>query len=98
MVEILLRNIRASLKPLDTGRLYLLNLGALKALELVPLIRVLTGQKTGEDACYFYSRTEANRVRWVSYHFQAEPELLQDDPDVVEFLSALQGKPSSLPT
>lgn len=53
LVEILLRNIRASLKPLDTGRLYLLNLGALKALELVPLIRVLTGQKTGEDACYF---------------------------------------------
>jgi hypothetical protein len=82
-------------RPLDVGRLYLLNLGSLKALELVPLIRILAGQKTGEEACYFYNRLESNQVRWVSYHFQPESELLLDDPDVVEFLSDLQDKPST---
>jgi len=59
--------------PLDTGRLYLLYLGSLKALELVPLIRIIPGQKTEEGACYFYNRLESNRVRWVSYHLGAAP-------------------------
>jgi serine/threonine protein kinase len=43
-------------QPLDSGRLYLLNSGNMKALELVPLIRIIAGQKTGEDAVYFYNR------------------------------------------
>jgi hypothetical protein len=77
-------------QALDAGRLYLLNLGGSKALELVPLIRILAGQRTGEEACYFYNRLESNQVRWVSYHFQPDPELLLEDPDVVEFLSDLQ--------
>jgi hypothetical protein len=81
-------------QALDAGRLYLLNLGGFKALELVPLIRILAGQATGEEACYFYNRLESNQVRWVSYHFQSDPELLLDDPDVVEFLADLRDKPS----
>jgi hypothetical protein len=43
-------------QPLDSGRLYMLNTGSMKALELVPLIRVNAGLKTGEDAVYFYNR------------------------------------------
>jgi serine/threonine protein kinase len=74
---------------LDSGRLYLLNAGSMRALELVPLIRVIAGLKTGEDAIYFYNRRMRSGVRWVSYHFPAEPELVLDDPDVDELLSDL---------
>jgi hypothetical protein len=78
-------------EPLDSGRLYLLNSGSMRALELVPLIRVIAGQKTGEDAVYFYSRLlPDDGVRWISYHSPAEPELILDDSDVVELLSDLR--------
>jgi serine/threonine protein kinase len=77
-------------QPLDSGRLYLLNSGNIKALELVPLIRIIAGQKTGEDAVYFYNRMLPDGVRWVSYHSQSEPEVVIEDPDIVEFLSDLR--------
>ena len=61
-----------------------------RALELVPLIRVIAGVKTGEDAVYFYNRRVRDGVRWVSYHFSGEPELILDDPDLDELLSDLR--------
>jgi len=76
-------------EPLDSGRLYLVNTGNMRALELVPLIRVIAGLKTGEDAVYFYNRLLPDGVRWVSYHFAAEPELILADRDVDELLSDL---------
>jgi len=76
-------------QPLDSGRLYLLNTGSMRALELVPLIRVIAGLKTGEDAVYFYNRRTREGVRWVSYHFAAEPELTLNDHDVDELLADL---------
>lgn len=75
-------------EALDTARLYLVNDGNDRALELLPFIRVLAGQ-TGQDACYFYNRLEGTEVRWVSYHFHAEPELLLPDEDLVGLLTDL---------
>jgi serine/threonine protein kinase len=77
-------------EPFDTGRLYMLNSGRQRALELVPLIRILAGQKTGQDACYFFNRLQPEGVRWVSYHHQAEPELILPDSDILELLSSLR--------
>ncbi len=42
--------------PLDSGRLYLLCGGTQRGLELVPLLRVIASQDSGDEACYFYSR------------------------------------------
>jgi hypothetical protein len=75
-------------EALDTARLYLVNDGNNRALELLPFIRVLGGQ-TGQDACYFYNRLEGAEARWVSYHFHAEPELLLPGEDLVDLLTAL---------
>lgn len=76
-------------EALDATRLYLLNDGSLRALELAPFIGVLAGN-SGQDACYFYNRMEGAKVRWVSYHFHPEPELLlPDDDDVAGLLAAL---------
>jgi serine/threonine protein kinase len=68
-------------QALDAGRLYLLNDGNVRALELAPFVRVLAGQM-GQDACYFYNRLEGANARWVSYHFHAEPELVLPDEDL----------------
>jgi hypothetical protein len=76
-------------QPLDAGRLHLLNDNSPRALELVPLIRIIAGSKTGEDACYFYNRLEGEEVRWVSYHFHADPELVLPDGDVTELVASL---------
>lgn len=75
--------------PVDATRLYLLNEGNRNALELAPLIRVMAGGKTGQDACYLYSHLHTGQVRWVSYHFHAEPELVLPDTDVGELLATL---------
>jgi serine/threonine protein kinase len=75
--------------PLDDGFLYFLNDGSSQALALEPLIRIIPDQHTGEDACYFYSRLEGDKVRWVSLHYRGEPELRLPDPDVAKCLSSL---------
>lgn len=77
-------------QALDTTRLYLLDDGNTRALELVPFMRIIAGTK-GQDACYFYNRIEGSEVRWVSYHFHAEPELQLPDEDVAELLATLSG-------
>jgi hypothetical protein len=78
--------------PLDSSRLYLLERGSHRALELVPLVRLMRGPKTGEEACYFYNRIQRDgRVRWISYHFHPESEILREDGLVVQFISQLQG-------
>ena len=56
----------------------------------MPFIRVIAGN-TGQDACYFYNRVEGAEVRWVSYHFHADPELLLPDEGVSELLATLSG-------
>jgi hypothetical protein len=76
-------------QPLEASRLHLLNDNSPQALELIPLIRVIAGNKTGEDACYFYNRLEGDEVRWVSYHFHADPELILPDDDVTELVIRL---------
>jgi hypothetical protein len=75
--------------PVDAERLYLVREGSSTALELAPLIKVMAGAKTGQDACYFYSQLIGHEVRWVSYHFHADPELVQSNPDVAEFVTTL---------
>jgi serine/threonine protein kinase len=75
-------------QPLDAGRLYLLQNGSLRALALVPFLRVLASS-TGQEACYFYSRLDGSAARWVSYHFQAEPELTAPDDELAALLANL---------
>lgn len=77
--------------PLDSGRLYFLCGGTWRGLELVPLLRVIASQDSGDEACYFYSRLMPdNGVKWVSYHFQAVPECVTPDEGVRQFLSTLR--------
>jgi hypothetical protein len=56
---------------LDTDKMYLYHRGNHNALELIPFVQV----KINTGACYFYSSIESSKMRWVSYHYEQEPEL-----------------------
>jgi hypothetical protein len=38
--------------------------------------------KTQANAVYFYNRMQGNEVRWVSYHFDKESEIIRPDSAV----------------
>lgn len=78
-------------QPLDATRLYMLNDGNSNALQVVPFIRLIAGSKTGQEACYFYNRLQEQEVRWISYHFHAEPELVLPDTETTKLVNMLWG-------
>jgi hypothetical protein len=51
----------------------------------------VTAGSTGQDACCFCNRVEGAEIRWVSYHFHADLELVLPDEDLIELLATLTG-------
>ena len=45
--------------------------------------------RTEENACYFYNRRQKNGVRFLSYYFDSDAEVVQQFPDAVEALKIL---------
>lgn len=60
-----------SLIPLDKKKLYLFHSNQKKPVELLPFIKFIEVS----NAIYFYTSIESKNVRWVSYHFEKEPEI-----------------------
>ncbi|HXL95514.1 MAG TPA: protein kinase, partial [Streptosporangiaceae bacterium] len=75
--------------PCDAELLYFQNRENPEALAVAPLIRMISDDDTGEEACYFYNRAEGDQVRWVSYHYLGVPERRLPDEDVLTFISTL---------
>lgn len=77
--------------PLDTNNLYLVHQEGTKPIEMLPLIRILNAPNTGLEACYFYSRVQGkNMARWVSYHFEPEPEIIEEDEALLKVFQLLK--------
>jgi hypothetical protein len=62
-----------SLVGLDKKKLYLTHANQNKPVELLPFIKFIELS----EAVYFYTSIESKNVRWVSYHFDKDPELNQ---------------------
>lgn len=81
-----------SLIPLDKKKLYLAHTSQNKPVQLLPFIKFIEVS----DAVYFYTSIESKNVRWVSYHFDKNPEITQPaDNDLFkafEFLKANDNK------
>lgn len=75
--------------PMETGKLYLLNVDQYKPIKLLPFFRLMESPRTQQNALYFYNRVEGADVRWVSYHFDTEAEIYSRDDEVVSALSLL---------
>ncbi|HLW01389.1 MAG TPA: hypothetical protein VKT82_22225 [Ktedonobacterales bacterium] len=82
-----------TLAPMESRKLYLLYEQQYRPIKLLPFIRLMESPKTEQSACYFYSRlVDGQRVRWVSYQFEGEPELDQPDVEVQAALELLSPK------
>ena len=76
---------------LDVECLYLSTKGAVKALKLLPLIRLGQSPESAKNACYFFSRLEPAGSRFVSYHFADNPELTGTFAEATEAINRLTG-------
>jgi RNA-directed DNA polymerase len=72
---------------LDKNKLFMADPNGQKALELWPLVCLGPSPETVRNAFYFYNRWEQdNKVRWVSYHFDDQPEVVIESFDVIGIL------------
>lgn len=75
-----------SLIPLDSESLYLYSGRGGEPMKILPFFRLIFHPETGEPAWYFYNRIEGMRVRWISYHYEADSEFEEEDKEVYEML------------
>jgi hypothetical protein len=56
-------------------------------LMLVPLVRIGGTKTTSRTACYFFNaRLDDGRFRYVSYHFEDEPSIEVEEPELRQLL------------
>ena len=79
-----------TLDPMDNQELYLIHDNQLKPIKLLPFIRLMKSPKTKQNACYFYNRLNKEGVRWVSYHFESEAEIVRPDDEIRSTLLLLR--------
>jgi len=71
--------------PLESGHLALVARDAeiSKVLMLVPMVIVGGTKQESRNACYFFNKTlEDSRIKYVSYHFEDEPEINVHQPEL----------------
>jgi hypothetical protein len=81
-------------EPLEKESLHFIGEGEKEALKLLPLIRLRASPETAQNACYYYNRKQGGQLRFVSYHFEGEPEVLGTFSDTASVLEALVGTDS----
>ena len=75
--------------PMEDGHLHLKSPSESRALKLLPLVKVMPSPKTEENACYFYNRQQTDGIRFLSYHFGSDAELVEEFVDVAVVLKHL---------
>lgn len=83
------QDIVETVSLMDLENLYLLPDLQQEPIELLPLGKMMASPKTELNAFYFYNRTQNKEVRWVSYHFAQEAEIVEPNTTVGEILSKL---------
>ncbi len=75
---------------MDKNELYLVDTETRDPLQLLPFFRVMPSPRTEENACYFYNRVQKEGVRWVSYHFEQEAEIIRPDEALLKVISEIE--------
>ena len=77
-------------EPMVDGRLHLWNPDGQRTLQLLPLVKIMPSRQTGTEACYFYNRRQPEgKLRFLSYHFAADSELVEEFEDAAEVLDMI---------
>lgn len=79
----------AVLEPMENGHLYLKHQNESRGLKLLPLVKVMPSPRTEENACYFYNRRQPEGIRFLSYHCEADAEVVDAFDDVALALTRL---------
>jgi len=74
-----------SLIALEKSKLYIIHKENNKPIEVLPIIKYNSTDK----ALYFYSSLETNNIRYVSYHYEVQPEMNQQINDDFDKISNL---------
>ncbi len=75
---------------MDKNELYLFDFTTRHPIQLLPFLRILPSPRTEENACYFYNRVQKDGVRWVSYHFEQEAELVCSDDALLKVIKEIE--------
>ena len=63
---------------LDENKLYIRMVDTNRLFELPPFLVMKKTPSEVKNACYFYSRIEGNNTKYVSYHFEGNPEDIEE--------------------
>ncbi len=63
--------------PMDKGTIYMIEKNQLTPLKLLPFFTISLEPRKNKNACYFYNKIQDGKVRWISYHFEQCPEILE---------------------
>lgn len=61
-------------EALDESKLYIRMLDTNRVFEIPPFLLLKNSPTDVKNACYFYNRLEGTNTRYVSYHFEGQPE------------------------
>ncbi len=76
--------------PLEEGQLHFVSPLTGAICRLLPLVRLGATGTEERNACYFFNRVEGgDRQRYVSYHFEDRPEVVEEIPAASELLREL---------
>jgi len=73
-------------EAMEDGHLHLKSPDEERAMKLLPLVKVMPSPKMEENACYFYNRQQKDGIRFLSYHFESDSEVVQEFVDTAEAL------------
>ena len=76
-------------EAMEDGHLHLKSPNEQRTLKLLPLVKVMPSPKTEENACYFYNRQQKDGIRFLSYHFESDSDVVQEFADAAEALRKL---------
>lgn len=76
-------------EPMKSGDLHLISPDQTRGLKLLPFVKIMEAPKSENIACYFYNRKDAKGVRFLSYYFEGEAEVVKDFGDVTTVLEEL---------
>jgi SAM-dependent methyltransferase len=79
-----------TLLPMDKNKIYILHAQQQKPVEILPFIRLMPSPRTQANAIYFYNRMAGKDVRWVSYHFEQESEIVAPDNTMTSAIALLR--------
>jgi N-6 DNA methylase len=76
-------------EAMEDGHLHLKSPHEDRALKLLPLVKVMPSPRTEENACYFYNRRQNDGIRFLSYHFDPDAEMVDEFADTAAALKSL---------